>query len=74
MLSTIESQQITDELNRVLRCRNSEDSLPPLPQQNWWSGSSELGQPDRHPFVPDHSGFMQRGKPLMAEVMNVANH
>lgn len=67
MLSTLESQQITDELNRVLRCRNTEESLP-LPQQNWWSSSTELGQADRHSFVSDHQNFSTRGKSLLSEV------
>lgn len=67
LLSSMESQQITDELNRVLRCRTSDESLP-LSQQNWWSSSTESGQTDRHTFVSDHQNFTSRAKSLLPEV------
>ncbi|CAL8081303.1 unnamed protein product [Orchesella dallaii] len=63
-LSTTESQQITDELNRVRRYRNVEETLP---QQNWWGSGTDLGHSERQSVLQDHHNFMQRGKSALNE-------
>ncbi|ODM97250.1 hypothetical protein Ocin01_09422 [Orchesella cincta] len=69
-LSTTESQQITDELNRVRRYRNVEETLP---QQNWWGSGADLGHSERQSVLQDHQNFMQRGKSALNEKQPIGN-